>query len=171
MSDHALSHVLSRHTHTLLPLPVLQRQDEIERGLLPTLYSSMQALHQSMWHLTKGYKNGLKAYEIAGIASQRNVMAAVTCFRSLVLCSERGWGGNACRRWWGKKEEKPKKNCINFINMLTIKVPYRLFGSFLSIFVTKPLNKATVNVAIVTSGQSCYFGVRSTRAVISWKKM
>lgn len=55
--------------------------------------------------------------------------------------------------------------------MLTKKIPYRSFGSFLSIFVTKPLNKATVNVAIVTSGQSCYFGVRSTRAVISWKKM
>lgn len=70
-----------------------------------------------------------------------------------------------------RKKKRHKKNCINFINMLTKKIPYRPFGSFLSIFVTKPLNKATVNVAIVTSGQSCYFGVRSTRAVISWKKM
>lgn len=108
------SRVIKTYTHTLLPVPVLQRQDEIERGLLPTLYSSMQALHQSMWHLTKGYKNGLKAYEIAGIASQRNVMAAVTCFRSLVLCSERGWGGNACRRWWGKKEKKDIKKLHKF---------------------------------------------------------
>lgn len=170
MSDHALSHVLSRHTHTAAiasaaktrrnwkgPATNLILKHASFASEHVTLDKRLQKWVESLrncWHsITKKCHGWCHLFQKPSALQWKRVRRK--CMQEMV----------------GQERRKDIKKCINFINMLTKKIPYRPFGSFLSIFVIKPLNKATVNVAIVTSGQSCYFGVWSTRAVISWEKM